>query len=56
MQDYVDDNYHVKPFWEGHSWRNIALPDDIEQINKALETINMRIAMRSIRIISTLGE
>ncbi len=56
MQDYVDDNYHVKPFWEGHSWRNIALPDDLKQINKALETINMRIAMRSIRIISALGE
>lgn len=56
MQDYVDDNYHVKPFWEGHSWRNIALPDSMEQMNKALETINTRIAMRSIRIICALGK
>lgn len=54
MQDYVDESYHVIPFWEGHSWRNPAMPKDPETINKALEEICTRIAKRSERMILAL--
>lgn len=52
LQDYVDADYNVKPFWPGHSWRNPDLPEDREAVNRGLLTISIRIASRSARIIS----
>lgn len=50
LQDYVDADYNVKPFWEGHSWRNPGLPQSRDEINRGLTEITIRIAARSVRI------
>lgn len=51
MQDYVDKNYEVKPFWTGHNWGSLELPDSKEKMNKAIKEISDRIALRSNRIM-----
>lgn len=56
MQDYVDENYEVKPFWTGHNWKIFKLPDNKEEVNKAVEDIISRIVARSIRIIDACKE
>lgn len=61
MQDYVNENYEVQPFWEGHTWENYKLTDNlkdeenneviISKINERLKEINRRIAARSDRMV-----
>ena len=56
FQDYVDKDYNVKPFWDGHSWNNIAMVNTVEEIEKACEEINWRIEQRERRIKDKLQE
>lgn len=56
MQDYVNEEYKVIPFWPNHSWNSIGLPDNIAEINACLKEICRRIDARSERIIAYLKE
>jgi len=56
FNSYVDDDYNVIPFWEGHSWNNIGLPKDKEMIRKAVEGIRQRIILRGLKIECKLWE
>lgn len=63
--DYVNKNYKVKPFWEGHGWENSkenpGTPgtkslNTPKKMNDALIEISARIAARSVRILNALQE
>ena len=43
---YVDNEYNVRPFWEGHSWENTSLPQDKDGLRNAVNEIIKRILSR----------
>lgn len=56
MQDYVDKNYSVKPFWKGHGWDSTGLPQDQDAVDKGLAEIVRRIVARAGRIVRACSE
>ena len=50
LDDYIDGNKEVKPFWEGHSWEN-PLPNDLKTLSKGVEEIVKRIENRGDLIL-----
>lgn len=52
FQDYVDEDYQVCPFWSGHSWEDLRIPQ--EQLNAVFAEIACRIKIRSCRIVCAL--
>lgn len=54
FHDYVDEDYEVVPFWEGHGDNNLLLPTDSEALNTGLETICGLIEKRGQRIVDTI--
>lgn len=58
---FVDDDYNVIPFWEGHIWKGhsrkkIGLPEDKGKFTEAVEGIKQRITSRGQEIESRLWE
>ena len=53
---FVDDDYNVIPFWDGHSWNNIGLPENKKEFKKAVENIKQRIIHRGLKIECKLWE
>lgn len=56
FNSYVDDDYNVIPFWVGHSWKNIGLPENKKEFKKAVENIRQRIILRGLKIECKLWE
>lgn len=56
FNSYVDVDYNVIPFWEGHSWNNIGLPENKKEFKKAVENIRQRIIRRGLKIECKLWE
>ena len=56
FNSYVDVDYNVIPFWEGHSWDNIGLPEDKGKFTEAVEGIRQRIILRGLKIECKLWE
>ncbi len=54
FQDYVDENFEVKPFWEGHNYKNLELPKCKEEINELLKKLCCIIEKRGKRIIEAI--
>ena len=53
LEDYVDENYKVKPLWEGHSFKNKGIKS-LDQAYAFLLNVNKAISNREKRILKIL--
>ena len=55
LEDYIDGDREVKPFWEGHSWKD-SLPNDLDTLKDGVNEIVDRIEKRGNRILGKTEE